>query len=105
MDNLKRLRKELRDNAGHDQGMFGWLEIRFGMWGMVLAKIGIVLLVVLTVIGLIFCCCIPIVRSVIASRLSKEMDLMLTGIDESDDWEGKLYEEIDQNETREESGM
>ena len=69
--------------------MFGWLETRFGMWGMVLAKIGIVLLIVLTVVGLIFCCCIPIVRYVIASRLSKEMALMVTGIDESDEWERK----------------
>ncbi|CAL8386535.1 unnamed protein product [Boreogadus saida] len=30
------------------------------------------------------------VRYVIASRLSKEMALMVTGIDESDDWERKL---------------
>ena len=76
--NLKSLRKEVKDNAGHDQGMFGWLVIRFGVWGMSLAKIGALLLIVLTLIGLIFCCCIPIVRSVIASRLSKEMTLMVT---------------------------
>ena len=75
--------------------MFGWLEMRFGMWGMVLAIIGIVLLIVLTVIGLVFCCCIPIVRSKIASRLSNEMNLMVTSIEESNDWEQKLYGEID----------
>ncbi|CAL8302508.1 unnamed protein product [Arctogadus glacialis] len=33
--------------------------------------------------GLIFCCCIPIVRSVIASRLTKEMAVMVSGIEES----------------------
>ena len=65
------------------------------MWGMVLAIIGIVLLIVLTVIGLVFCCCIPIVRSKIASRLSNEMNLMVTSIEESNDWEQKLYGEID----------
>ena len=75
------------------------------MWGMVLAKIGIVLLIVLTVVGLIFCCCIPIVRYVIASRLSKEMALMVTVIEESSEWERMLYGEIDWSETREETGM
>ena len=85
--------------------MFGWLEMRFGMWGMVLAIIGIVLLIVLTVIGLVFCCCIPIVRSKIASRLSNEMNLMVTSIEESNDWEQKLYGEIDPNKAGEESGL
>ena len=66
------------------------------------AKIGAVLLIVLTIMGLIFCCCIPIVRSVIASRLSKEMALMVSGIEESGDWERTLYGEIDWSETREE---
>ncbi|CAL8392041.1 unnamed protein product [Arctogadus glacialis] len=75
------------------------------MWGMMFAKIGAVLLMVLIVMGLIFCCCIPIVRSVIASRLSKEMALMVSGIEESGDWERMLYGEIDWSETREETGM
>ena len=105
MNNLKHLRKELKENAGHDQGMFGWLETKFGMWGMMFAKIGAILLIVLTVMGLIFCCCIPIVRSVIASRLSKEIALMVTGIEESVDWERMLYGEIDWSETGEETGM
>ena len=76
--------------------------IRMGAWGTMLAKIGIVLLIVLIVIGLIFCCCIPIVRSVIASRISKEMALRVTSIDKSKGWERELYGEIDQNEAEEE---
>ena len=75
------------------------------MWGMMFAKIGVVLLIVLTVMDLIFCCCIPIVRSVIASRLSKEMALMVTGIEESGEWERMLYGEIDWSDTRKETGM
>ena len=59
-------------------------------------------MIVLTVVGLIFCCCIPIVRSVIASRLSKEMALVVTSIDESKGWERALYGEIDQSEAEEE---
>ena len=68
MNNLQRLIKEVKDNAGHGQGMFAWLETRLGTWRMMLAKIGAVLLIVLTVMGSIFCCCISIVRSMIASR-------------------------------------
>ena len=75
------------------------------MWGVVLAIIGIVLLIVLTVIGLVFCCCIPIVRSMTASRLSREMTLMVTSMDESNEWERKLYGEIDPNKAGEESGL
>ncbi|CAL8383591.1 unnamed protein product [Arctogadus glacialis] len=44
-------------------------------------------------------------RSVIASRLSKEMALMVSGIEESGDWERMLYGEIDWSETREETEM
>ena len=105
MNNLKRLRKEVKNDAGHGEGMFAWLETRFSMWGMMLAQIGVLLLIVLTVIGLVFCCCIPIVRSMIASRLSREMTLIVTSIDESNEWERKLYGEIDPNEAGEESGL
>ena len=104
MNNLKLLRKEVNDKAGHGQGMFAWLETRFGKWGMMFAKIGVVLLIVLTVMGLVFCCCIPIVRSMIASKLSREMTLMVTSMDESNEWERRLYGEIDPNEAGEESG-
>ncbi|CAL8391775.1 unnamed protein product [Gadus morhua 'NCC'] len=45
------------------------------------------------------------VRSVIASRLSKEMALMVTGIEESGEWERMLYGEIDWSDTRKETGM
>ena len=38
----------------------------------------------------------------IASRLSKEMALMVTSIDESKGWERVLYGEIDQSEAEEE---
>ena len=102
MNNLKKRRKEVKDNAGDGQDVFGWMNIKLGTWGTMLIKVGLVLMIVLTVVGLIFCCCIPIVRSVIASRLSKEMALMVTSIDESKGWERVLYGEIDQSEAEEE---
>ncbi|CAL8370192.1 unnamed protein product [Gadus morhua 'NCC'] len=45
------------------------------------------------------------IRSVIASRLSKEMALMVTGIEESGEWERMLYGEIDRSDTRKKTGM
>ena len=77
MNNLKRLRKEVHDNAGRGQDMFGWIRnINLGAWGTMFAQIGLVLLIVLVGVGLIFCCCIPILRSMIASRLDKQMIVM-----------------------------
>ena len=73
MNKLKKLRQEVNDNAGHGKDWFGWLELSLWKWGTVMAKVGIMLLIVFTVMGLIFCCCIPIVRSMTASRLDKQM--------------------------------
>ena len=32
MNNLKRLRQEVKDNAGHGQDVLGWMKIRLGKW-------------------------------------------------------------------------
>ena len=40
-----------------------------------------------------------------ASRLSREMTLRVTGIDESNDWEWKLYGKVLQSKPEEESGL
>ena len=47
-----------------------------------LANIGITLFIVLIIMGLIFGCCIPILRSMITSRLEKEMVFTVTDIAE-----------------------
>ena len=54
-----------------------------------MAKVGIMLLIVVKVMGLIFCCCIPIVKSMIASRLDKQMIVTLRGAIETSqiEWE------------------
>ncbi|CAL8316168.1 unnamed protein product [Arctogadus glacialis] len=44
------------------------------------------------------------VRSVIASRLTKEMAVMVSGIEESGDWEWRLYGKVLQSESEDESG-
>ncbi|CAL8406426.1 unnamed protein product [Arctogadus glacialis] len=43
-------------------------------------------------------------RSVIASRLTKEMAVMVSGIEESGDWEWRLYGTVLQSESEDESG-
>ena len=62
--------------------------MNLGAWGTMLAQIGLVLLLVLVGVGLIFCCCIPILRSMIASRLDKQM-IVLRGTVETTrvEWE------------------
>jgi len=80
MNKLKQLRQEVTDNAGHGQDWFTWLNLKIWLWGSMFMKIGLTLLVVLVILGLIFCCCIPILRSMVASRLEKEMILTVTDI-------------------------
>ncbi|KAK0154722.1 Syncytin-A [Merluccius polli] len=89
MNKLKKLRQEVKNNAGHGNDWMSWLELRMGKWGTILAQIGLVLLIVFTMMGLVFCCCIPVLRSMIESRLNKQMFLMTKGIVEEKgvEWE------------------
>ena len=89
MNKLKRLRQEVKDNAGHGKDWLTWLELKMGKWGVILAKVGVIVLIVVTILGLIFCCCIPVLRSMIASRLDKQMIVALRGTVETTrvEWE------------------
>lgn len=89
MNKLKRLRQEVKNNAGHGNDWMTWLELSMGKWGAILAKVGVIVLIVFTLMGLIFCCCIPVLRSMIASRLDKQMVVALRGTVETTrvEWE------------------
>lgn len=80
MTRLKKLRKEVKDNAGFGEDWFPWLEINLGKWGAALVKIGIAALICIAIMGMIFSRCIPILRSLVVSKLAKQMTIQSTVI-------------------------
>lgn len=77
---LKNLRKEVKDNAGFGKDWFSWLELNLGKWGAALVKIGIAALICIAIMGMIFCRCIPILISLVVSKLVKQMTIQATVI-------------------------
>ena len=63
MTDLKALRQEVKDNAGHKTEWFEMMRQSLGDWGFSWVRIGIAVLLTLLAIVLILCCCIPIFRS------------------------------------------
>ncbi len=45
----------------------------FGAWGAWLTKVGIKIGIVVIVFGLLFCCVIPFIRSMLANAAAKQM--------------------------------
>ena len=54
MKKLKSLRQEVTENTGHGQDWFRWLNNKWGVWGTMLANIGITFLIVLKNNGINF---------------------------------------------------
>ncbi len=63
MTKLKNLWIELKTNAGTDNKMWDWFDLKLGAWGAWLAKLGMFLGVAVIIGGLLFCCVLPILRS------------------------------------------
>ncbi len=80
---LKNLRKEVTKNAGADMYTWDWFNSLFGSWGQWLTKVGIIIGIVVMFL-LLFCCIVPFIRSMLASATAKQMinvSVRPTGID------------------------
>ncbi|XP_047237521.1 syncytin-B-like [Girardinichthys multiradiatus] len=62
MVRLRKLKEEMKENAGKDSWSWKSLEEIFGNWGALAVKTGLTLLTVLVVIFLLVCCVLPIIR-------------------------------------------
>ncbi len=83
MGKLKNLREEVTKNAGADMHTWDWFNSLFGSWGQWLTKVGIIIGIVV-VMFLLFCCIVPFIRSMLASAAAKQMinvSVRPTGID------------------------
>ena len=75
MTQIRDLRENLARNAGFGHEATTWLESLLGGWGAFFAKIGIAILAFLTVLALVLCCCIPILRGLISKGISRAMNI------------------------------
>uniref|UniRef100_A0AAY5JVD3 Uncharacterized protein n=1 Tax=Esox lucius TaxID=8010 RepID=A0AAY5JVD3_ESOLU len=82
MVKLKRLRQEVKDNAGRDAHAWDWLENSFGRWGAILTKAGIVMVIVLVLLALGSCCVIPLLKIYLTRTVNTQM--LLQGTHDSD---------------------
>ncbi|XP_072371442.1 uncharacterized protein [Scyliorhinus torazame] len=73
MNKLKNLAKEMKENAGFGQGVWSWLDRMFGRWGAWFAKAGAVAITSLIILGLIFCCFLPVLRSFLTRVAARQM--------------------------------
>ncbi len=62
MIKLRNLRIELKANAGRDGQTWDWFNLKLGTW---ITKLGIFLGVAVLIGGLLFCCILPILRSLV----------------------------------------
>ncbi len=69
MIKLKNLRIEL--NAGRDGQTWDWFNLKLGTWGAWITKLGIFLGVAILIGGLLFCCVLPILRSLVINATVK----------------------------------
>ncbi len=80
---LKNLREEVTKNAGADMYTWDWFNSLLGSWGQWLTKMGIIIGIVVMFL-LLFCCIVPFIRSMLASAAAKQMinvSVRPTGID------------------------
>ncbi len=54
---MKNLRIEFKTNAGTDNKMWDWFNLKLGAWGAWLAKLGMLLEVAVLIGGLLFAVC------------------------------------------------
>uniref|UniRef100_A0A4W5LNK2 Uncharacterized protein n=1 Tax=Hucho hucho TaxID=62062 RepID=A0A4W5LNK2_9TELE len=75
MSKLKGLRAEVKANAGFDTHMWDWLDLALGKWGAMLARMAIMVGGGLLALGIVFCCVVPFVRSLVVHTTVKQMAL------------------------------
>ncbi|XP_072347335.1 uncharacterized protein [Scyliorhinus torazame] len=73
MNKLKNLATEMKDNAGFGQGVWSWLDRMFGKWGAWFAKAGAIAVTTIVILGLIFCCLLPVLRSFLSRIAARQM--------------------------------
>jgi len=78
MIKIKSLKAEVAENAGRDEKVWDWLDLKFGALGAWFVKLGIFLGVVVTIAGLLFCCILPILRSLVVQATTKHMEMLKT---------------------------
>lgn len=76
MTKIKKLRNEITTNAGRDQHIWDWIDVRFGAWGAWFVKLGMFLGVAILIGGLLFCCVLPLLRSLIINATVKQMGVI-----------------------------
>uniref|UniRef100_A0A671P4Q8 Uncharacterized protein n=1 Tax=Sinocyclocheilus anshuiensis TaxID=1608454 RepID=A0A671P4Q8_9TELE len=91
MIKLKNLRMEVKANDGKDNQIWDWFDLRLGAWGAWLAKSGMFLGVAILIGGLLFCCVLPLLRSLVIKATVKQMKMLRCQYDE------KLIVEGNQN--------
>ncbi|KAI2656002.1 Syncytin-A [Labeo rohita] len=75
MAKLKELQVEMATNAGRDEKTWDWFNLKLGSWGAWLAKLGILLGVTIGIGGLLFCCILPLLKSLVIKATVKQMDM------------------------------
>lgn len=68
------LSAQMHEGAGVDTSAFQWFHDMFGSWKHLLIQGTIRLLIAMVVSGLLFCCCIPCLRSLVTQMIMKQCD-------------------------------
>lgn len=76
MNKIKNLRAEVKANAGRDGKIWDWFDLNFGALGAWFAKLGMFLGVAILIGGLLFCCVLPILRSLVVKTTVKQMEVL-----------------------------
>ncbi|KAI2645668.1 Syncytin-B [Labeo rohita] len=76
MAKLKELQIEMATNAGRDEKTWNWSDLKLRSWGAWLAKLGILLGVTIGIGGLLFCCVLPLLKSLVIKATVKQMDML-----------------------------
>ncbi|XP_057186372.1 uncharacterized protein LOC130552199 [Triplophysa rosa] len=76
MTKLKELQIELATNAGNEEKLWDWFNLKLGSWRVWLAKLGILLGVTIGMGGLLFCCALPLLKSLIIKATVKQMEML-----------------------------
>jgi len=73
MNKLQNLRKEVHENAGFGHEVWSWLDSVLGRWGAWFAKVGAIAAVMMVIMGLMFCCFLPALRSFVTRLMMRQM--------------------------------
>ncbi len=92
MTKLKNLRIELKTNAGTDSKMWDWFDLKLGAWGAWLAKLEMFLGVAVLIGGLLFCCVLPILKSLVIKATARQMEMLKCQDDEK--WNLKSNQKV-----------